>query len=185
MHAVVVELILWKQLSIHEYFIVVALSSTEAPAGYPNLNSNNRKIESGRGTMGFYFSLSPALPRRRYKYNITTDSATTKPWQLLKASIGSCQKSVTEEPRFSKPLNNEVLGIMNDFLYPSDSKILLVWTWCHGGLVGGQKQMHFSPLGTRLFFHVNSLTKILLFWPPTWLPCHMFANQEYEKRSLI
>ena len=28
------------------------LSSAEAPAGFPNKNSNNRKIESARGTMG-------------------------------------------------------------------------------------------------------------------------------------
>ena len=28
------------------------LSSAEAPAGYPNKNSNNRKLESARGTMG-------------------------------------------------------------------------------------------------------------------------------------
>ena len=28
------------------------LSSAEAPAGYPNKNSNNRKIESARGTIG-------------------------------------------------------------------------------------------------------------------------------------
>ena len=28
------------------------LSSAEAPAGYPNQNSNNRKIESARGTIG-------------------------------------------------------------------------------------------------------------------------------------
>ena len=29
--------------------------------------------------------------------------------------------------------------------------------------VGGQEQKHFSPLGTKLHFHVNSLRKILLF----------------------
>ena len=35
--------------------------------------------------------------------------------------------------------------------------------------VGGQE--HLSALGTKLYFHVNS---------PTWPPCHMVANQEYE-----
>ena len=32
---------------------------------------------------------------------------------------------------------------------------LLVCTWRHGGHVGGQEQKHFSPLGTKLYFHVN------------------------------
>ena len=32
--------------------ICKALSSAEAPAGYHSKNSNNRKIESARGTMG-------------------------------------------------------------------------------------------------------------------------------------
>ena len=29
----------------------------------------------------------------------------------------------TVEPRYNEPLYNDVLGITNDFLYPSDSKI--------------------------------------------------------------
>ena len=45
---------------------------------------------------------------------------------LLKGSIGSFQKSVTVEPQYNKPRNDEVLGITNDFLYLSDSEILLV-----------------------------------------------------------
>ena len=32
---------------------------------------------------------------------------------------------------------------------------MLVCTWRHGGYVGGQEQKHFSPLGTKLYFHVN------------------------------
>ena len=36
---------------------------------------------------------------------------------------------------------------------------LLVCTRRHGGHVGGQEQKHFSPLGTKLYFHVNSLRK--------------------------
>ena len=50
------------------------LSSTKAPSGYPNKNSNNRKTESARGATLFFpfplpivpralsFSISPALP---------------------------------------------------------------------------------------------------------------------------
>ena len=36
---------------------------------------------------------------------------------------------------------------------------LLVCTWCHGGPVDCQEQKHFSPLGTKLYFHVNSSIK--------------------------
>ena len=35
----------------------------------------------------------------------------------------------------------------------------LVCTWRHGGHVGGQEQKHFSPLGTKRYFHVNSSGK--------------------------
>ena len=55
---------------------------------------------------------------------------------------------------------------------------LLVCKWRHGGNVGGQEQKHFSPLGTKLYFDVNSWKKILLFWPSTWPPWHVVANQE-------
>ena len=49
------------------------------------------------------------------------------------------------------------------------------------GHVGGQERTkHFSPLGTKLHFNVNSSIKNLLFWPPTWPPCHVVANQKYS-----
>lgn len=41
----------------------------------------------------------------------------------------------------------------------SERQILLVCTWRHGGHVGGQEQKHFPPLGTKLYFHVNSSRK--------------------------
>ena len=44
----------------------------------------------------------------------------------------------------------------------------LICTWRHGGHVGGHEQKHFSPLGTKLCFHVNSSRKILLYQPPAW-----------------
>ena len=56
--------------------------------------------------------------------------------------------------------------------------ILLVCTWRHGGHVGGQEQKHLSPLGTRLYFHVNYSRKIILYWSPTLPPCFVVANQE-------
>ena len=37
--------------------------------------------------------------------------------------------------------------------------VLLVCTWRHGGHVDGQEQKHFSPLGTKLYFHVNTSRK--------------------------
>ena len=36
---------------------------------------------------------------------------------------------------------------------------MLVCTWRHGFHVGSQEQKHFSPLGTKLYFHVNSSRK--------------------------
>ena len=61
--------------------------------------------------------------------------------------------------------------------------LLLVCTWRHGGHVGGQEQKHFSPVGTKLYFHVNSLRKYSFVLTPnmaalsrgckpriTWLP---------------
>ena len=38
-------------------------------------------------------------------------------------------------------------------------RVLLVCRWRHGGHVGGQEQKHYSPLGTKLYFHVNSSRK--------------------------
>ena len=54
--------------------------------------------------------------------------------------------------------------------------ILLVCTWRHGGHVGGREQKHFSPLGTKLYFHVHSSRKYSFVLTPnkhgrlfTWL----------------
>ena len=44
--------------------------------------------------------------------------------------------------------------------------VLLVCTWRHGGHVGGQEQKHFSPLGTKLYFHVNSSRKYSFILTP-------------------
>ena len=44
---------------------------------------------------------------------------------------------------------NEALGCQ------LGTKPLLVCTWCHSSHVGGQEQKHFSPLRTKLYFHVN------------------------------
>ena len=61
---------------------------------------------------------------------------------------------------------------MNDLIKPvtglmpaaeKKNRVLLVWKSRHGGHVGGQEQKHFSPLGTKLHFHVNSSRKLLLY----------------------
>ena len=46
-----------------------------------------------------------------------------------------------------------------DWRRESKERELLVCTRRHGGHVGGQEQKHFSPLGTKLYFHVNSSRK--------------------------
>ena len=55
---------------------------------------------------------------------------------------------------------------------------MLVW---HGSHVGRQEQKNFSPLRIKLKFHVNSWKKFLLYWPPTWPPCHWWLqNKNYQ-----
>lgn len=44
--------------------------------------------------------------------------------------------------------------------------VLLVCTWRQGDHVGGQEQKHFSPLGTKLYFHVNSSWKNYIVMTP-------------------
>ena len=44
---------------------------------------------------------------------------------------------------------------------------LLVYTWRHSGRVGGQEQKHFSPLVTKLHFHVNSWRKNYIVFTPS------------------
>ena len=44
--------------------LCVTLPPAEAPAGYPNKNSNNKKIESARGTMGRGNLLAPGHLKR-------------------------------------------------------------------------------------------------------------------------
>ena len=41
--------------------------------------------------------------------------------------------------------------------------VLLVCTWRYGGHIGDQEQKHFSPLGTKLHFHVNSFPEQILW----------------------
>ena len=67
----------------------------------------------------------------------------------------------------------------------SSKLVLLVCKWRHGGHVGSQEQKHFSPLGNELYFDANLAEKFLLFWPPTWPPCHVVANQELKASVMI
>ena len=56
--------------------------------------------------------------------------------------------------------------------------ILLVCTGRHDDHFGGREQKHLSPLGTKLYFHVNYSRKIILYWFPTLRPCLVVACQE-------
>ena len=63
---------------------------------------------------------------------------------------------------------------------------LLVYTWCHSGHVGDHEQnCLISPLGTKSRFHVNSSKHCLLYWPPTWLPYHLTANQAQQPQIMM
>ena len=41
------------------------------------------------------------------------------------------------------------------------------------------EQKHFSPLGTKPYFHVKSSRKNSVLLPPTWPPCHVVASQDW------
>ena len=63
--------------------------------------------------------------------------------------------------------------LMEDIFW--SAPLLLFCTWRHGG--------HFSKpcpfFGNKNLFSCKFFAKkILLFWPPTWPPCHVVANQE-------
>ena len=51
-----------------------------------------------------------------------------------------------------------------------------------------KNKKHFSPLGTKLYFHVNSskTNSVVLTTntPPTWPPCHVAASQEFVLERL-
>ena len=55
--------------------------------------------------------------------------------------------------------------------------------WRHGGVLVVKNKKHFSPLGTKLYFHVNSSKKnsvvLITNTPPAWPPCHVVASQEF------
>ena len=63
---------------------------------------------------------------------------------------------------------------------------LLICTWRHSGHVGDHEQnCLISPLGTKSRFHVNSSKHCLLYWPPTWLPYHLTANQAQQPQIMM
>ena len=63
---------------------------------------------------------------------------------------------------------------------------LLICTWRHSGHVGDHEQnCLISPLVTKSRFHVNSSKHCLLYWPPTWLPYHLTANQAQQPQIMM
>ena len=68
---------------------------------------------------------------------------------------------------FAKPLINScpIPHFLNlPISWNRQLSILLVCTWRHDGHFGGREQKHLSPLGTKLYFHVNYSRKIILYW---------------------
>ena len=63
-----------------------------------------------------------------------------------------------------------LMELLVPWLFDLVSVVLLVRTWRHGGHVGGQEQKHFSPLGTKLYFHVNSWRKNSIVLTPNMAP---------------
>ena len=45
---------------------------------------------------------------------------------IVMVPLFSNPKNNTVEPQYNEPVYNEVLGITNDFLYPSNSKIIIM-----------------------------------------------------------
>ena len=74
------------------------------------------------------------------------------------------------------------MTLENKHVWP-ESLGLLVCKWRHGSHVGGQKQKSFFPLGNELYFDANFAKQFLLYWPLTWPPCHVVANEEYTSDS--
>ena len=114
------------------------------------------------------------LPSRWGKF---TTSLHQKLGALSKAirSISSCLKSriyrliVTNCPE-DLELTSLLMVRGLTMWQTTESQVLLLCTLHHDGYVGGQEQVHFSPMGTKLHLHINSSRKILLCGPPT---CHL------------
>ena len=55
--------------------------------------------------------------------------------------------------------------------------------WPHGSHVSGQEQKHFSSLGTKLYFHVNSSRKNSIVLTPTMAALSRGRNQEWFTKA--
>ena len=62
---------------------------------------------------------------------------------------------------------------------------LLVCTWCHGGHVDGQEQKHFSPLGTNLYFHVNSSLKNSILFTSNMAALSRGATFDFSSKDAL
>ena len=67
-------------------------------------------------SLPYYYSTIRAHKGLRYLLNVHHTAGIWEPELPRK-------DHATMEPRYNEPLYNEVLGITNDFLYPSSSKI--------------------------------------------------------------
>ena len=82
-----------------------------------------------------------------------------------------------------------IAKVKNNMLFTCWShQQLLVCVWRHGGVLVVKNKKHFSPLGTKFYFHVNSskTNSVILTTktPPTCPPCHVVASQEFVSERL-
>ena len=113
---------------------------------------------------------------------------------MIRGKLHHCQRAILEtdelraSPQLSPKINHMFIMSLICIQWKSSQCLFPVSTvaarnaWDpnrrQGGHVGVEEQKRFSPLATKLYFHVNSSRKIMLFLPPIWPPCHVVANQD-------
>ena len=78
-------------------------------------------------------------------------------WTSLQ--VGNLDEKNTEKVQGGTTFEESISLLIYDLANDKVHILLPVCTWRHGGHVSGQKQKHFSPLGNKLYFHVNSSKK--------------------------
>ena len=63
--------------------------------------------------------------------------------------------------------------------------LLLACNWRHGSHAGGQQQSVFLRWELNFFIMQILRKSFLLFWPPTWPPCHVVASDQFGNSGSI
>ena len=102
-------------------------------------------------------SVSTISANKKFCYAWTSWQVDLKTWPCVTAPISS-QRRHSGLLSFFLSFSQQKWTqwtVKQSFFYKQMTGILLVSTWRHGGHVGGQEQKHFSPLGTKRYFHGN------------------------------